>query len=69
LLALLSACAFVPHQAEWIIAGHTTREEVIDTYGESDLVMAATDGDTVVYRSWAVSHSSLPMEMLTAQAG
>lgn len=69
LLALLSACAFIPHQNEWIIVGHTTSQEVVDAYGEPDLVMAATEGETVVYRSRAVGHSSPHMEIPTAQAG
>ncbi len=68
-LALLSACAFIPHQNEWIIVGHTTREEVIDAYGEPDLVMEAEEGETVVYRPRAVSHSRPPMEIPKAQAG
>jgi hypothetical protein len=68
-LAILCACAFVPHQSEWIAVGHTTREEVIDAYGEPDLVMTATEGETVVYRSRAVGHSSAHMEIPTAQAG
>jgi hypothetical protein len=68
-LTILSACAFAPHQNEWIIVGHTTREEVVEAYGEPDLVMTATEGETVVYRSRAVSHSSAHMEIPTAQAG
>lgn len=67
-LALLSACAFAPHQNEWIIVGHTTREEVIDAYGEPDLVMAETEGEIVVYRPRVVSHSKSLMEIPTAQA-
>jgi len=69
LLALLSACAFAPHQNEWIIVGHTTREEVLDAYGEPDLVMTATEGETVVYRPRVVGDSSAHMEIPTAQAG
>ncbi|MBY0249205.1 MAG: hypothetical protein K2Q17_16215 [Nitrospiraceae bacterium] len=68
-LVLLSACAFAPHQNEWIIVGHTTREEVVEAYGEPDLVMTAAEGETVVYRPRAVSHSRPPMEIPKAQAG
>lgn len=68
-LAFLSACAFVPHQNEWIIVGHTTREEVVEAYGEPDLVMGAAEGETVVYRPQAVSPSKASMEIPTAQAG
>ena len=62
LMTLLSACAFVPHENEWITVGYTTKEEVIDAYGEPDLVMAATEGETVVYRPMHSSrvHSALP---------
>jgi len=67
--ALLCACAFGPHQNEWIIVGHTTREEVIDAYGEPDLVMAVAEGETVVYRPMKVSRSIPPLEVPTAQAG
>ncbi len=68
-LAFLSACAFVPHQTEWIAVGHTTREEVIDAYGEPDLVMAAAEGETVVYRPMNLSRSIPPLEIPTVQAG
>ena len=68
-LAFLSACAFVPHQTEWIAVGHTTREEVIDAYGEPDLVMAAAEGETVVYRSVNVNPTLPPLGIPTAQAG
>jgi len=67
-LALLSACAFIPHQNEWIIVGHTTREEVVDAYGEPDLVMAAAEDEMVVYRTRAMNYSRAPMEIPTAQA-
>jgi hypothetical protein len=69
LMTLLSACAFVPHENEWIAVGHTTREEVIDAYGEPDLVMAAAEGETVVYRLMHASRSTTPLEIPTAQAG
>jgi hypothetical protein len=69
LLALLSACAFVSQQNEWIIVGHTTREEVIDAYGEPDLVIAVEVGETVVYRPRDVSRSAPPLEIPTMQAG
>lgn len=69
LLALLSACAFVPHQNEWILVGHTTREDVVEAYGEPDLVMAAAAGEIVVYRPLVVSHSIPPVEVPTVQAG
>lgn len=69
LMALLSACAFVPHENEWIAIGYTTKEEVIDAYGEPDLVMAATEGETVVYRPMHSSRSTTPLEIPTAQAG
>ena len=69
LLTLLSACAGVPQQNEWITVGQTTRTEVVEAYGQPDLVMAVAEGETVVYRSRAVSHSRSPIEIPTAQAG
>lgn len=69
LLAFLSGCAFVSPQNEWIIVGHTMREEVVEAYGEPDLVMAAAEGETVVYQSRTVSYSKAPMEIPTAQSG
>lgn len=68
-LALLSACAFIPHQNEWIIVGHTTREEVVEAYGEPDVVMETAEGETAVYQPRTVSHSRAPMEIPTTQAG
>ena len=68
-LVLLCACSGVPHQNDWITVGHTTREEVVDAYGEPDLVMAVEVGETVVYRPRDVSHSATPSEIPTAQAG
>ena len=68
-LVLLCACSSVPHQNDWITVGQTTREEVIDAYGEPDLVVAVEVGETAVYRPRAVSYSRAPMEIPTAQAG
>jgi hypothetical protein len=68
-LALLSACASVPQQNDWITVGQTTRDEVIDAYGQPDLVTTTADGETVVYRSRGVSRSAPPMEIPTVQAG
>lgn len=67
-LVLLSACAFVPYQTEWIAVGYTTREDVIDAYGEPDLVMVAAEGETVVYRPMNVSRSISLLEIPMAQA-
>ena len=68
-LALLCACAFVPQQNEWIVVGHTMRDEVVEAYGEPDMVMETAEGETVVYRPVNVSRSLSPLEVPTAQAG
>lgn len=68
-LVLLCACSGVPHQNDWITVGQTTREEVIDAYGEPDLVIAVEVGETVVYRPRDVSRSAPPLEIPTMQAG
>ena len=69
LLAFLSACAVVPQQNEWIMVGQTTRTEVVEAYGQPDLVMETAEGETVIYRLVNVSRSLSPLEVPTAQAG
>lgn len=69
LMALLSACAFTPHQTDWITVGHTTRDEVVEAYGGPDLVMTEAAGESVVYRPINLPRSIQPVEIPTAQAG
>jgi hypothetical protein len=51
------------------MVGHTTRDEVVEAYGQPDMIMETADGETVVYRPPAMTHSRPPMEIPTAQAG
>jgi hypothetical protein len=68
-LVLLCACAAVSQQNEWITVGHTTREEVVEAYGQPDVVMETAEGETVVYRPRNASRSTPTVEVPTAQAG
>ena len=36
-LVVVGACAVVPDRMDWIKIGHTTREEVLERYGQPDL--------------------------------
>ncbi len=67
-LGLLAACVSAPGHPEWIHVGVTTKDEVIERYGQPDLVIASPGGDTAVYRP-SVSGPSIPrVEIPTAQA-
>jgi hypothetical protein len=68
-LALLAACASTPSPPEWIRVGVTTKTEVIQRYGQPDLVIASPGGDTAVYRPTAPGTSVPQLEIPTAQAG
>lgn len=74
LLGLLAACASPPdHPApdhpDWIRVGLTTKDEVIQRYGQPDLVIASPGGDTAVYRPTASGQSAPRLEIPTVQAG
>ena len=73
-LGLLAACVSAPdHPApdhpDWIRIGVTTKDEVIQRYGQPDLVIASPDGDTAVYRPNTSGQSAPRLEIPTAQAG
>jgi hypothetical protein len=74
LLGLLAACVSAPdHPApdhpDWIRVGVTTKTEVIQRYGQPDLVIASPGGDTAIYRPTASGPSAPRLEIPTAQAG
>ena len=74
LLSLLAACVSAPdHPApdhpDWIHVGVTTKDEVIQRYGQPDLVIASPDGDTAIYRPTASGQSAPRIEIPTVQAG
>ena len=68
-LALVGACAGVPEQKDWIKIGVTTREEVVARYGQPDLVMAAEEGETAIYRPRDPSRPAPQVQIPTMQAG
>ena len=70
-LGLLAACVSAPESLpqDWIRVGVTTKAEVIQRYGQPDLVIASPDGDTAVYRPTASGQSAPRLEIPTAQAG
>lgn len=69
LSVLVGACAAVPDQGEWIKIGQTTRDEVVERYGQPDLVMAAEGGETAIYRPRDRGRSATTVEIPRAQAG
>jgi hypothetical protein len=74
LLGLLAACVSAPeHPApdhpDWIRIGVTTKAEVIQRYGQPDMVIASPCGDTAIYRPIAFEQSAPRLEIPTAQAG
>jgi hypothetical protein len=68
-LVLLCACAAVPQQNEWITVGHTTREAVVEAYGQPDAVMETAEGETVVYRPRNASRSTSTVEVPRVEVG
>ncbi|MDN5940819.1 MAG: hypothetical protein L0H94_02960 [Nitrospira sp.] len=68
-LVAVGACAVVPDQKDWIKIGHTTREEVVERYGQPDLVKADEEGEIAIYRPRGPSRSTPRMEIPTVQAG
>jgi len=69
ILIFLGACATTADPAQWIRVGITTRAEVIEQYGEPDLVIASREGETAIYRARTSGQSAPRMEVPTVQAG
>lgn len=68
-LGLLSSCVSAPDHPDWIRVGVTTKDEVIQRYGQPDLVIASPGGDTAVYRPTVSGPSVSRLEIPTAQPG
>lgn len=66
---LLVACVSAPNHPDWIRVGVTTKDEVIQRYGQPNWVIASPDGDTAVYRPTVSKPSAPRLEIPTAQAG
>jgi hypothetical protein len=69
ILVLVGACAGVPEPKDWIKVGVTTREEVVARYGQPDLVMAAEEGETAIYRPRDPGRPTPQVQIPTMQAG
>lgn len=64
---VLSGCAAIPDRTtEWIQAGKTTKPEVLERYGEPDLVQVLSDGEIATYRPIKQRPS---LDVPVAQAG
>ncbi len=68
-LVFVDACSAVPDQRDWIKIGQTTREEVVERYGQPDLVMASKEWETEIYRPRDSGRATPKMEIPTVQAG
>lgn len=68
-LVVVGACAVVPEQKDWITIGRTTREEVIQRYGQPDLVRVSEEGELAIYRPRDPIRSVPRVEVPTIQAG
>lgn len=66
---LIGACTVVPDQKNWITIGQTTREKVIERYGQPDFVIASAEGETAIYRPKDSRGAPPRLEIPTAQAG
>lgn len=63
----ISACATTPDRStEWIQAGKTTKADVVERYGEPDLVQVSSEGEIATYRPFTHPQS---IEVPMAQAG
>ena len=69
IVILIGACTAVPDQKDWITIGHTTREEVVERYGQPDFIIASPEGETAVYRPRDSNVSPPPVQIPTIQTG
>lgn len=69
ILMLLMACATTGSSEQWIRVGVTTRAEVVEQYGEPDMVTVSNDAETAMYRAKAPGQASMRIEIPTAQMG
>jgi hypothetical protein len=68
-LVVVGACTVVPDRRDWIKIGHTTREEVLERYGQPDLVRASEEGEIAIYRPRNPIGPAPRLEIPTVQAG
>lgn len=65
----VGGCASVVEERPWIEVGTTTKAEVLNRYGEPDLIQQVGDGFIATYRGASVQPSQPRMEIPTFQAG
>ncbi|MGA6828412.1 hypothetical protein ACO9S2_12450 [Nitrospira sp. NS4] len=56
----LSSCATDADRSSWIQIGVTTKDEVIERYGQPDMVRLSSEGETATYRPVASLPASPP---------
>ena len=66
-LLLTAGCA--DGHIRWIQAGKTTKAEVLERYGEPDLVRTSPEGETASYRPQGSRQALPPVEISVARAG
>jgi hypothetical protein len=69
LVVLVGACATAPDHGSWIKIGRTTKAEVVERYGQPDLVMASEESETAIYRPSDPRRTVSPGDIPTVQAG
>jgi hypothetical protein len=68
-LVVVGACAVVPDRMDWIKIDQTTRGEVVERYGQPDLVKVSEEGEIAIYRPRNPIGSAPRLEIPTVQAG
>lgn len=65
----LASCATHSKPSKWIKVGSTTRDEVVEQYGEPDLIRSSADGEIETYRLRLELQPRLPIYVPVAEAG
>lgn len=64
----LAASGCAHNDPQWIRVGATTKADVVERYGEPDLVRASPEGEVATYRPRAARRPTPPMEVPVARA-
>jgi hypothetical protein len=67
-IIVLASCATQSKPSDWIKIGSTTRDEVVDQYGEPDFIRSAASREIATYRSGPARQTSQQVEIPVAQA-
>lgn len=65
----IGGCAGISREQPWIEVGTTTRAEVLNRYGEPDIIQKTRDGFVATYWGASVQPNQPRMEIPTFQAG